>query len=223
MRPGWQAILRKELRSEFRQRSGLITTLLFSVFSVVTISLATFDLTVSPQLAAGLLCVAMLFAAIVALPRVVLIEEEQGTGDLLRLTARAEDVFWGKALYNLFFMTLTSLVLSFLFLGFTKTALAIPSLFIACMIGSSAAYAGSITLCGALVAQASNRSALAGVLAVPLLLPLSFLAVSGLRVALDLKGGFNVSNGMIAGFGLLCYGAASLALGPYLFAAVWKR
>ncbi|MBC8066008.1 MAG: heme exporter protein CcmB [Chlorobia bacterium] len=223
MTKGWRAILRKEIRSEMRQRSGLITTVLFSVFTVITISFATFDLEISPQLGAGLLCVAMLFAAIVALPRAVLIEEEQGTGDLLRLVAKAEDVYWGKAIYNLLFMAITSLVLTVLFLGFTRTGVAIPWLFVACIAGSCAAYAGTVTLCGALVAQASNRNALAGVLSVPLLLPLSFLAVSGLRVALDLRGGFNVGNGAIAGVGLLCYGAASLVIGPYLFAAVWKR
>jgi hypothetical protein len=47
--------------------------------------------------------------------------------------------------------------------------------------------------------------------------------VSGLRVALDVKGSFNVSNGVIAGIGLLCYGLATLMIGPYLFKAVWKR
>jgi len=40
-----------------------------------------------------LISVALLFAAIVALPRTVLVEEEQGTGDLLRLLAKPEDVF----------------------------------------------------------------------------------------------------------------------------------
>ena len=223
MKSGWAAILRKELRSELRQRSGLVTTLLFGIFTVVTISFATFDLAISPQLGAGLLGVALLFAAIVALPRVVLVEEEQGTGDLLRLLAKPEDVYWGKALYNLAFMIATALVITFLFLGFTHVPVAKPWLLMICTFGSCASYAGTVTLCGALVAQASNRTALAGVLAVPLLLPLSFLAVSGMRVALDVAGGFNVGKGVIAGVGLLCYGAATLLIGPYLFSAVWKR
>ena len=91
------------------------------------------------------------------------------------------------------------------------------------LLGSCCAFTGAVTLCGALVAQASNRTALVGVLSVPLLLPLTFLAVSGLRVAFDMKGGFNITNGIIAGVGLVCYGFASLAGGPYLFSAVWKR
>lgn len=223
MRPGWIAVLQKELRSEVRQKSGLVTTALFGIFTVVTISFATFDLEISPQLGAGLLGVALLFAAIVALPRVMLVEEEQGTGDLLRLLARPGDVFWGKALYNLGFMGLTATIITVLFLGFTHMAVAHWILLLASLLGSCAAFSGTVTLCGALVAHASNRAALAGVLAVPLLLPLSFMAVSGLRVALDMDGGFNVARGMIAGFGLLCYGIATLAIGPYLFGAVWKR
>ncbi|MBN9501393.1 MAG: hypothetical protein BGO01_01090 [Armatimonadetes bacterium 55-13] len=218
-----RAIFLKEVRSEMRTKSGLTTTVLFSLFTVVTISLATFDLQISPQLGAGLLCVALLFAAIVALPRTLIIEEEQGTGDLLRLVAKSEDVFWGKVLYNLVLMLITGLVLSLLFLGFTHIGVAHLWLYLVCLFGSCCSFSGAVTLCGALVAQASNRSALVGVLSVPLLLPLTFLAVSGLRVAFDTKFGFNQMNGFIAGGGLVCYGIASLAGGQYLFAAVWKR
>ena len=223
MRRGWVAIFRKEIRSEIRQKSGLATTLLFGIFTVVTISFATFDLKISPQLGAGLLGVALLFAAIVGLPRVVLIEEEQGTGDLLRLLAKPEDVFWGKALYNLAFMVATTLVVSVLFFGFTHLGVANLPLLMLCLAGSCMAYAGTVTLCGALVTHASNRTTLAGVLAVPLLLPLSFMAVAGLRVALDVEGTFSFSRGMSSGIGLALYGLASLSVGSYLFAAVWRR
>ena len=55
---------------------------------------------------------------------------------------------------------------------------------------------------------------------IPLLLPLIALGVAGMRVALgegELRGGEE------AAFGLLCYGVATLAIGPPLFAAVWKN
>lgn len=223
MKSAWKAILRKEIRTELRQKSGLVITLLFGIFTVVTISFATFDLAISPQLASGLLGTALLFAAIVGLPRVILIEEEQGTGDLLRLLAKPEDVYWGKAVYNLLFMAITAIVVSILFLGFTHIGVGNLPLFVICLAGSCMSYAGTVTLCGALVAHASNRTALAGVLAVPLLLPLSFMAVSGLRVALDLNGSFNLTRGFISGIGLVLYGAATLSVGSYLFGAVWKR
>ena len=113
-------------------------------------------------------------------------------------------------------------VVTGLFLGFTNTGVSMPWLLILSLAGACAAYAGTVTLCGALVAHASNRTALAGVLAVPLLLPLSFMSVSALRVALGTTPVFDTTKGMIAGFGLLTYGLATLAVGPYMFKAVWK-
>ncbi len=218
----WLSILKKEARSELRHRSGIFTSILFSIFAVITISFATFDLAISPQLSSGLLCVGLLFSAIVGLPRVILIEDEQGTSDLLRLMAKPEDVYWGKTIYNFVFMIATAALLTFLFLGFTKSGVAIPWLLIICLLGASASYAGTVTLCGALVSNATNRTALAGVLSVPLLLPLSFMAVSALRVALDMEARFDAQKGTVAGLGLLLYGAATLSLGVYLFKAVWK-
>jgi heme exporter protein B len=222
MEKAWIAVLRKEALSELRLRSSLITAILFAVFSVVCISFATYDLQISPQLGSGLLSLSMLFAAVISLPRVMLVEVESKTIDLLRLMGKPGDVFWGKAIYNLVFMAFTSVVLTVLFLGFTHVGVGNYALLAICMAGSSAAFAGTVTLCGALVTHASNQTALAGILSVPLLLPLSFLAVSGLRVALDVQGAFNAGNGIIAGLGLLSYGLATLAVGPYLFAAVWK-
>ena len=213
------AILRKEAASEIRTKSGLATVGLFSLAAVVAISFAAFNLKLGGSLASGLLWVTLLFTAAVALPRAFVTEEEQGTGDLLRLMARPEAVFWGKALYNLLLMLVTGLVLSVLFFTLVGLSVQTPWLYAVCLIGSCASLAGTVTLCGALVAQASSRSALAGAIAIPLLLPLVALGVAGMRVALGegvMKGGEE------AALGLVCYGIATLAIGPALFAAVWK-
>src|SRR4051794_37721914 len=95
------AVFRKEWLNESRTRSGLISSLLFSVVAVVAIALATFGKTPDPTIAAGLLWVTLLFSSILALPRSFIGEEETGTADLLRLLARPHVVFWGKALFNL--------------------------------------------------------------------------------------------------------------------------
>lgn len=214
-----KAVLRKELASELRTRSGLNTVALFSLASVVATAFAAFNRQLSGSLASGLLWVTLLFTAAVALPRAFVTEEEQGTGDLLRLLARPEAVFWGKALYNLALMLVTGGVLSVLFFALVGINVAHPLLYAVCLIGSCASLAGAVTLCGALVAQASGRGTLAGAISIPLLLPLVALGVAGMRVALGegvLKGGEQ------AAIGLVCYGVATLAIGPALFAAVWK-
>ncbi len=217
------ALFVKEVQSELRGRSGLLNSLLFSLVTVVAVSLATFGHSISATFAAGMIWVALLFASSVALPRCFTLEEEQGTGDLLRLLARPHAVFWGKALYNLLLIFLVALVLGGLFLALVEIRgdrPVIPWLFLLSLLGAAGALAGAVTLCGALVAQAANRATLAGTISLPLLLPVLFLGVNGTRAGL---GDGVLETGLTASIGLLCYGVASLAIGPYLFAAVWKH
>lgn len=224
------AVLRKEIFSEVRTKSGLVTSGLFGVASVVTIALATFNTKLNGDIAAGLLWVTILFASILSLPRTFLVEEEQGTADMLRLVARPHSVFWGKALFNLLLTGTTSAGLAVLFLIFTGQPIALTWLLVLSLIGGCGALTGAVTLCGALVAQAANRAALAGAIAIPLLLPVLAMGVSGTRVALS-QGILDANTvfaqdflrgGIAASLGLWAYAVASLAIGPWLFAAVWK-
>jgi heme exporter protein B len=219
----WQAeiaaVLRKEIAIELRTRSGLVTSGLFSIVAVVAMAYAAFGMHLDGQIAAGMMWVVLVFASVVALPRAFVIEEEQGTGDLLRMWARPHAVFWGKTLYNLLLMLLTGIVLSVLFMGFVGTVVVEPGLYVVCLVGGCIAMAASVTLCGALVAHASNRSGLAGAIAIPVLIPLAMLAVQGLKIALG--SGFEETGPRVA-LGLMSYAVATLAIGPQIFAAVWK-
>jgi len=213
------AIFRKEWRTEVRSLSGLLTGLLFSIVSVYAITLAAFNEAQSGTVKSGMLWVAILFSAATSLTRTFLAEEEHGTADLLRLTARPHAVFWGKSLFNIVQSLVTATVLSLLYLAFTSTHVAIPWLFVVSLIGGCLSLAGAVTLCGAIASQASNRSMLAAAIAVPLLLPLVALGVTGMRVSL---GDGLLRSGESAAVGLVGYAVATLATGPYIFAAVWK-
>lgn len=213
------AVVRKEARCELRARSGLITGFLFSVLAVVAVTFASFGLKVGGSLASGLLWVALLFGAVVALPRAFVAEEEQGTGDLLRLVARPHAVYWGKVLFNYVQITANGVVLGTLLVALLDLKLAAPWLFMTTLAVGCAALAGAVTLCGALVAQAANRAALAGVVALPLLLPLLALGVGAMRASL---GDGTVGGSVSALIGLSGYAALALVGGPPLFAAVWK-
>jgi len=213
------AVFRKEWLNELRTRSGLVSSFLFSVVAVVAVALATFGQTPDPTVAAGLLWVTLLFSAILALPRSFIGEEETGTADLLRLIARPHAVFWGKSLFNLLQMLITALILSTLFLMLTDLRVKEPTLLIGAVIGGCAALALAVTLCGALVAQAANRAALAGAIGLPLLLPLMLIAIGATRVPF---GAGSVDGGMQSMFGLYCYALLVGSIAPFLFAAVWK-
>lgn len=218
------AVFRKEWRSEMRQRSGLTTAALFSFTALVAIVTAasTIDfegIRGGRTIAAGLIWVVIAFSAVVTVPRVFIAEEEQGTLDLLRLTANPHAVFWGKALFSLAIVGSTGLILSLLFVGMSSAKVAAWPVFLVGVLGGSAGMAGAVTLCGALVARAANRSTLAAAIAVPLLFPLIFLGVAALRVAFGFD---SLDGGWGAGVGIVCYAGATYVVGPWLFAAVWK-
>ena len=224
MNSNWQTEIRamfmKEWRTEVRSLSGLLTSLLFSVVTVYAIGFAALSEKLHGTVVAGMLWVALLFSASSSLTRSFLIEEEQGTADLLRLVANPHAVFWGKALFNIFQNLGTSIILSVLYLGFTSATVTIPWLFAVSLITGCLSLAGAVTLCGAIAAQAANRSMLSAAISVPLLLPLVSLGVSAMRISLG--DGSWVSGGMGSIIGLVGYATATLATGPYIYAAVWK-
>ncbi|MBX7132177.1 MAG: heme exporter protein CcmB [Fimbriimonadaceae bacterium] len=210
----------KEWRGEMRSRHGLFTAGLFSLLAVVAMGFASYGIKPSGGLAAGMLCVTLLFAAITALPRTFLVEDEQGTFDLLRLIAEPSIVFAGKALYNAVQMLATGVLLAVLFVNMTGIEIAHGGLFALGIAAESLALAGAVSVCGSLVIGASNRWVLAGVVALPLLLPQVFLGVGCMRVAL---GEGLAPGGWQSAFGLIGFAIAALAGGPLIAAAVWKH
>jgi len=213
------AVLRKELITEFRTKNGLLTSGLFGFVTVVTLNLAMFSVSKNADMAAGLYWVAVLFASILALPRTFLVEEDQGTGDLLRLIAQPHSVFWGKALFNLLLILAIGLGLSGLFVTLMETKVVYAGLFFGSIVTGCASLAGAVTLCGALVARAANRFALAAAVSAPLLLSILSFGVSTMRTALGAGG----TNGWTLVMGAFCYAVVLFAIGPWIFAAVWKK
>lgn len=202
-----------------RSKSGLLTALLFNVSAVLAASFAAANLKLMPNIAAALLWVTLLFSGVTSLPRTFIGEEEQGTGDLLRLIARPHAVFWGKALYNVALMAATAVLLSALFLVLTGPYEWNAGLYALSIAGGCVALAATVTFCGALVAQGANRFVLAGAVSLPLLVPVLAVAVASTGTAL---GSGNVQNGLISAAALWGYGIGMFAVGPHLFAVVWR-
>lgn len=214
------AVIRKEAVSETRQKSGLLTAGLFAIVAVVAVAFASVGQTLTSGFASGLIWVTLLFCSVVAIPRIFLLEEEQGTGDLLRLSARPHSVFWGKSLFALFQLIIGGVIISVLFFGLTGVPLHGFGAYVLGMLGGCSALAGATSLCGALVAQASNRAVLSGAISLTLVLPLIALGVVATRTALEPQG---ARGGFEAILGLWGYAVATWAIGPHLFAAVWRR
>lgn len=221
MRSSWYsevlAVLRKEALTEMRNMAFAYTALMLTGVTVFTLAFAFYGRTPPAEAAAGMLWAALLFAGVGTLTRAFVAEEEQGTGDLLRMWARAHAVYWGKALYAFAQMAVTAAIASILFLTLTGVGAANPLLLAAMIVGGSAALAGTVTLVSAVISRGSNRGTLAGVVALPLLLPIVALGVGAARAAVD-----GVSpNGWTACLGVCCYALLVCSVAPYQFAAIW--
>ncbi len=213
------AVFRKEWLSEMRSRHGLFTSFLFSLLSVVAMSLASFGQKPAPNLAAGMLCVTLLFSAVVSLPRSFLVEDEQGTFDLLRLAAEPTAAYAGKLIYNVVQSLLAVFVLTFLFVILTRVSVPDPFMLTVGVLFTAFALAGGVSLCGALVMGAMNRWLLGSAVALPVLMPQVFLGMGALRSAL---GGGTAPEGWQCVLGLLGWSVTLIASGPLLAAAAWK-
>jgi heme exporter protein B len=181
-------------------------------------SFASFGERPAPGLAAGMLTVTLLFTAVVALPRTFLIEDEQGTIDLLRLTCDPSAAFAGKLAYCLASGTLASWLIAGLFVTMTGVDVARPGLFWGGVTLLACGLAAGVSLCGAIVVGASNRWILAAAVAAPLLLPETFLGVGALRAGL---GGGSAPVGIQAIAALTGWAVTLVAAGPVLVGQVW--
>jgi heme exporter protein B len=115
-----RATLAKDLRLEWRSKDAINAMLFFSVLVVVIFSFA-FDPTAeeSRRIAGGLVWVAFLFAANVALNQTWMRELRNQVLDAYRVSpAPANALFLGKAIGNLFFVTLVELAMIPLFIVF---------------------------------------------------------------------------------------------------------
>lgn len=224
MRSSWtaelRAVVRKEWQSERRARHGFWTASLFSVTAVTGMAFASYGLKPPAQLAAGILAVILLFTAVTAVPRTFLVEDEQGTLDLLRLLARPEIAFLGKLLAVLAQLAVQTVVLATLFIVLTGTVLIQPGLFVYGLTAYALTLSAIVSLAGALAAGSANRWLLAGAVGMPLLLPTVALAVGVFRTAFG--AGFTGS-GWQSATALLGFGVISLALAPWLVHGLWGR
>lgn len=213
------AIVGKELRAELRSKHGLFTSGLFGLLTVIAIVFASYAEKPSPTLAAAMLCVSLVFAAVVTLPRTMIVEDEQGTFALLQLLAEPSAAYFGKALGNAAQMLFGSLLLGLVFVGMVDLRVASPPVFALGLALLALALAGGTSFCGALVMGATNRWLLAGVVALPLLVPVVFLGVVALRAGLGAGQVEDAYQGLAALGG---YAVVTFVAGPRLVREVWK-
>ena len=181
-------LLGKELRTEFRSRELLTTTIVFILMVVVLFSF-TFDPTTeeSRRFGPGLLWLAFLFAASLMLQPCFLREQTNDTLSALRLSvADPFAIFLSKLCANTLFLLLTELLLLPVFAVLYNVPLlpVVPQLVVVLFLGSLGLSVTGTTL-SAISAQARLRELLLPVLLLPLLTPLLIASTEATAALLD--------------------------------------
>jgi heme exporter protein B len=181
------AIWLRDLRGEFRTRYAVNAILMFAVTTLIAVSFSIGSFRIGdaekPFLYAVLLWIILVFSALSGLSRSFVKEEEAGTMDVLKLSARPQAVFLGKLFFNLTLLGALELLIVPSFILMMNYEIKLPGLFAAMVITGGIGLAGGTTIVAAMIAQASARGALFSVLSFPLLLPLMITAIKGCEKA----------------------------------------
>jgi len=169
------ALLGKEVRTEFRSRELLGTTIVFVLIVVVVFSF-TFDPTTaeSRRFGPGLLWMAFLFAASLMLQPCFLREQVNDTLSALRLAVQDPfAIFLAKIAANTLFLLLTELLMLPVFAALFNASFAaqLPAILLTFFLGSVGISVVGTAL-AAISAQARMRELLLPLLLLPLLTPI---------------------------------------------------
>jgi heme exporter protein B len=212
-------LLGKELRTEFRSRELLITTMVFILMIVVLFSF-TFDPSVgeSRRFGPGLLWLAFLFAASLMLQPGFLREQTNDTLSALRLSVSDPfAIFFAKLVANTVFLLVTEVLMLPVFAVLYNVRIlgVFPQLVLVFFLGSvGVAIPG--TAFSAISAQARMRELLLPLLLLPLLTPVLIASTEATAALLAEKPALEGSwLGFLAGFDVVFLTALWL-FGEYL-------
>jgi heme exporter protein B len=153
-----------------------VTTLIAVSFSIGSFRI---DPANRPFLYSVLLWIILTFSALSGLARSFVKEEEAGTIDVLKLSARPQAVFLGKLLFNLTLLSALGLIIVPLFIVFMAYQISLPGFFLSMVISGVLGLGAGTTIIAAMIARASARGALFSVLSLPLLFPLMITCIKG--------------------------------------------
>jgi len=153
-----------------------VTTLIAVSFSIGSFRIEEAE---RPFLFSVLLWIILTFSALSGLARSFVKEEEAGTIDVLKLSARPQAVFLGKLFFNLTLLGALELIIVPSFILLMSYQINSPGFFIAIIISGGLGLGAGTTIIAAMIARASTRGALFSALSLPLLLPLMITCIKG--------------------------------------------
>ena len=193
-----------------------LTTLVAVSFSIGSFRIGEAE---KPFLYSVLLWIILVFSALSGLSRSFVKEEEAGTMDVLKLSARPQAVFLGKLFFNLTLLGALQLIVVPSFILFMKYEIEFPGFFAAMVISGCFGLGAGTTIVAAMIAQASARGALFSALSFPLLLPLMITAIKGCERAAIGMSAAGWPEVKIA----VAYVVIMITMSLFLFPLVWEE
>lgn len=214
------AVLRKDLRIEFRTRYAYSALVMFAITTLVTVSFSVGGFALDSDITAALLWIILFFSAMAGLSRTFVQEEETGTVIALKMAAEPEPVFIGKYFFNVVLLLSLTVLIVPLFLVMLNLTLAMPLGFLATVFLGSLGLSGASTILAAIVSKAGAKGSLMTVLAFPILLPLLFGAIGATRTALSGGPADLITTDLLM---LLFYNGVAVVASLLLFEYVWNE
>lgn len=213
-----QALVSKEFRLEFRNRSSISSMLLY-VVSTIFVCYQAFQTLEDLYIWNALLWIIILFASVNAVNH-SFYHESRSQQMYYYLIARPEAIILAKMIYNMVLIGTLSLV-SFIVYGLVLGNLVPDRMhFLLVLLLGSTGMAALLTLVAAIASKTNNNVGLIAILGLPLLVPLLITVIAGSRHAAE---GMTISSNLRYLGALLGLDGLIIALGYILFPYLWKE
>lgn len=172
------AIIRKDIRAEFRSRELVSTMALFTLLSVMVFSFALeLDRQARRETVSGVLWVTLVFASILGLNRSMISEREQGSMSAMILApVDRTALYLGKVFGNFLFTVVVGLVLLPLITILYNINVSDPWMIVLLTLGTLG-FTAIGTLIAAMTAQTRSRETLLPIAMLPVVLPVILTVV----------------------------------------------
>lgn len=217
---GILTVFRKDLALELRTRYAINTMLAFIGAALLLILFTLRAELLDPTPRSGLVWIVILFAAMAGMSRSFVQEAEHKTWPLLKLNAKASDVFIGKLAYNFVFLLLLNIFTFTLYLFMLGMGIVNGFYFFMSIFFGALGLAAVTSLTSAMIAGADRRGAIFSVLSIPLLVPLLLIVTRTTRVAL-IDGSDPTALSDLAA--LIGYCGVTITAGILLFDFIWDE
>lgn len=188
-RVAFAAILAKDLRAELRTLQSLPAMALFSVTTFVIFRFGLDRTSLSGSLAAGVLWATLLFAAVLGINRLFVVEREEGGFDAIRMAPIDRSALFAAkvAALMIYLLALELVAVPIFAFFFLETAAALPPL-IAVLVLADLGLAATGTLISSMAVNSRARDLLVPLVLLPLVVPLMIAATGATEPLLAVGG-----------------------------------